>query len=65
VAKQFGLGKGLGALIPEPEPVPLSGGVGDEARDGVLRLPLGKLRPNPDQPRKSSQKRRSLSWTTR
>jgi len=53
VAKQFGLGKGLGALIPEPEPVPLSGGVGDEARDGVLRLPLGKLRPNPDQPRKS------------
>lgn len=53
MAKQFGLGKGLGALIPEPEPVSLSLGMGEESRDGVLRLPLGKLRPNPDQPRKS------------
>jgi ParB family chromosome partitioning protein len=53
MAKQFGLGKGLGALIPEPEPVPLSLGAGEESRDGVLRLPLNKLRPNPDQPRKS------------
>jgi len=53
MAKQFGLGKGLGALIPEPEPVPLSLGAGEEPRDGILRVPLGRLRPNPDQPRKS------------
>lgn len=53
MAKQFGLGKGLGALIPEPEPVPLSLGDGEEPREGILRIPLGKLRPNPDQPRKS------------
>ncbi|MGO8694881.1 MAG: ParB/RepB/Spo0J family partition protein [Rectinemataceae bacterium] len=53
MARQFGLGKGLGALIPEPDPVPLSLGSGEESHDGVLRLPLGKLRPNPDQPRKS------------
>jgi ParB family chromosome partitioning protein len=51
--KQFGLGRGLGALIPEPEPVPLVLGPNDEARDGILRLPLEKLKPNPEQPRKS------------
>jgi ParB family chromosome partitioning protein len=52
--KQFGLGKGLGALIPEPEPVPLAlGGSEEERKDGILRLPLHRLKPNPDQPRKT------------
>jgi len=52
--KQFGLGKGLGALIPEPEPVPLALGASEEERrDGILRLPLHRLKPNPDQPRKT------------
>jgi len=55
VAKpQFGLGKGLGALIPEPEPVPLALGQGAEEKgEGILRLPLHRLKPNPDQPRKT------------
>jgi ParB family chromosome partitioning protein len=56
--QQFGLGKGLGALIPEPEPVPI---VEDGAevsssgheQGGVLRLPLGRIEPNPEQPRKT------------
>jgi len=54
VAKQqFGLGKGLGALIPDPVPLALGpqGGAA-EARDGILRLPLHRLKSNPDQPRK-------------
>jgi ParB family chromosome partitioning protein len=55
VAKpQFGLGKGLGALIPEPEPVPLAlGQLEADKRDGILRVPLHRLKPNPDQPRKT------------
>lgn len=55
--KQFGLGRGLGALIPEPEPVPLAlgqlGSGAEERREGILRLPLHRLKPNPDQPRKN------------
>jgi ParB family transcriptional regulator, chromosome partitioning protein len=47
MAKQFGLGKGLGALIPETEAAE-AGTV-----EGVRSLPLSRLRPNPDQPRKS------------
>jgi ParB family chromosome partitioning protein len=57
MARQFGLGKGLGALIPEPEVVAaivdspaLPGAVNAE---GLKTLPLGKLRPNPEQPRRS------------
>lgn len=51
MAKQFGLGKGLGALIPESE-------IDSQAADGasgggIVTLPIGKLRPNPDQPRRS------------
>lgn len=51
MAKQFGLGKGLGALIPESdmESVANDGVPGD----GIRKLPIGKLRPNPDQPRRS------------
>jgi len=56
--QQFGLGKGLGALIPEPEPVPIVED-GSEASSGaheqgsILRLPLGRIEPNPEQPRKT------------
>jgi ParB family chromosome partitioning protein len=56
MARQFGLGKGLGALLPETEslpPVPIVRSGGEDVRDGILRLPLGKLRPNPEQPRKT------------
>ncbi len=85
MAKQFGLGKGLGALIPDPEPVPVhpeqaatdatrAGPNGQEAAParglgglpsggsaqgtgvragGILRVPLGRVEPNPDQPRKN------------
>ena len=76
MAKQFGLGKGLGALIPESDLEPVattgepsangsppslpaedsSGGaspVGQMAERGLLRLPLGRIEPNPDQPRKT------------
>ncbi len=54
---KFGLGKGLGALIPESEvEVPLETREG-EARpaeaEGLRRVPLGRLFPNPDQPRKN------------
>jgi ParB family transcriptional regulator, chromosome partitioning protein len=60
MAKQFGLGKGLGALIPEPEvaaavvdrPLPGSGD-GPFSVEGLVTLPLAKLRPNPEQPRRS------------
>ena len=63
MAKQFGLGRGLGALIPEPEvaqavvdrPLPEAGAVpgGQAAIEGFKILPLAALRPNPDQPRRS------------
>jgi ParB family chromosome partitioning protein len=45
VAKEFGLGKGLGALIPDSDQA--------SSAEGVRTLPLSKLRPNPDQPRRS------------
>ncbi len=60
--QQFGLGKGLGALIPDSDlaPVmaqpPISGDMassGDSGDRGFIRLPLGKIEPNPDQPRKT------------
>jgi len=56
VAK-FGLGKGLGALIPESEVEIHLEDLEGEARpvptDGLRNVPLGKLVPNPDQPRKT------------
>jgi len=52
MAKQFGLGKGLGALIPEPDIAQVLGET-SEGGDGVRTLPIGKLRPNPDQPRRT------------
>jgi ParB family transcriptional regulator, chromosome partitioning protein len=56
--QQFGLGKGLGALIPEPEPVPIvdegnEASPGAHEQGGILRLPLGRIEPNPEQPRKT------------
>lgn len=56
--QQFGLGKGLGALIPEPEPVPIvedgaEAPASGHEQGGVLRLPLGRIEPNPEQPRKT------------
>lgn len=56
--QQFGLGKGLGALIPEPEPVPIveegsEASSGAHEQGGILRLPLGRIEPNPEQPRKT------------
>ena len=47
MAKQFGLGKGLGALIPETDSDETTAG------EGVRSLPLSRLKPNPDQPRRS------------
>lgn len=48
MAQKGGLGKGLGALIPtwEDEPSRPSG------QDQVMRLPIGSISPNPQQPRK-------------
>ena len=84
--RTFGLGKGLAALIPDPEPVPIEeestagaasagepaavgGGAGPfggarppsaqagdspaNAAGNILRVPLGRIVPNPDQPRKA------------
>jgi ParB family transcriptional regulator, chromosome partitioning protein len=59
VAKQFGLGKGLGALIPEPDIAAVLADGQDAAAaraaagEGVRKLPLTKLKPNPEQPRRS------------
>lgn len=53
---KFGLGKGLGALIPESEVEvhleSLEGGSRPVPTDGLRSVPLGKLVPNPNQPRK-------------
>jgi ParB family chromosome partitioning protein len=73
--KQFGLGRGLGALIPDSELEPVraelpeaEGEAGSAetgqganaaqsvqpvAERGLVRLPLGRIEPNPDQPRKT------------
>lgn len=52
MAKQLGLGKGLGALIPEPDIAQVLG-ESAEGADGVKNLPIDRLRPNPDQPRRT------------
>ena len=61
MAKQFGLGKGLGALIPDTDILAAvvdkgpSGAAAEatQGAEGLATLPLSKLRPNPDQPRRS------------
>jgi ParB family chromosome partitioning protein len=52
MAKQFGLGKGLGALIPESD-LSEEAATGAGSVEGVTSLPLASLRPNPEQPRRS------------
>ncbi len=44
MSRRSGLGRGLGALIPQGGPAPAS--------SGLLQLPLNKIRANPNQPRK-------------
>jgi ParB family chromosome partitioning protein len=66
--QQFGLGRGLGALIPENdlEPVRIEAEGEDGERSargdgespaategGLVRIALGRIEPNPDQPRKT------------
>ncbi|MGA2545299.1 MAG: ParB/RepB/Spo0J family partition protein [Rectinemataceae bacterium] len=51
MAKQFGLGKGLGALIPDSEFEDTAHG--GAAAEGVCTLPLSRLKANPDQPRRT------------
>jgi ParB family chromosome partitioning protein len=66
MAKQFGLGKGLGALIPEPEiAVAIAEGAPSSQVEGsassgaglplagLCTVPLTELKPNPEQPRRS------------
>jgi ParB family chromosome partitioning protein len=51
MAKQFGLGRGLEALIPGTDPTDKA--PGGESAEGVRSLPLARLKANPDQPRRS------------
>lgn len=44
MSRRSGLGRGLGALIPQGGPAPAS--------SGLLQLPLNQIRANPNQPRK-------------
>jgi ParB family chromosome partitioning protein len=61
MAKQFGLGKGLGALIPDTDILAAvvekgpSGAIAEatQVTEGLATLPISKLRPNPDQPRRT------------
>ena len=53
-AKQRGLGRGLGALIGDFPEEPESG--------AVTKLPLQKVEPNPDQPRRTFDGRSCRLW---
>lgn len=44
LSKKFGLGKGLGALIPEED---------IENSESVLKVKMNLIKPNSDQPRKN------------
>ena len=48
-----GLGRGLGALIPEPEKTDFEGGASVAGGGGPAEVPLASIVPNPWQPRKS------------
>lgn len=50
---KFGLGKGLGALIPEHQQYFTPGTNPADVSSLIQILPLEKLKPNPDQPRKT------------
>ena len=47
-----GLGRGLGALLPEYEELVDA----HDAKDGIVELDLEKVFPNPDQPQKTLTK---------
>jgi ParB family chromosome partitioning protein len=53
VSRRSGLGRGLGALIPQGGPVPGS--------SDLLQLPLNQIKPNPFQPRKQFDEESLLS----
>lgn len=50
---KFGLGKGLGALIPEHQQYFDTSNNPAYVGDSITIVPLSRLRPNPDQPRKT------------
>lgn len=50
---KFGLGKGLGALIPEHQQYFDSSRNPADVGDNITIVPLSRLKPNPDQPRKT------------
>jgi len=50
VARQSGLGKGLGALIPS-DLAPAKGGGGDDDGARLVEIPITSIQPNPNQPR--------------
>lgn len=50
---KFGLGRGLGALIPDSKPYYDAAANSGAAASLVVELELARLKPNPDQPRKT------------
>lgn len=52
VANKSGLGRGLGALIPESAFDSEGRGEREPGSEGVRSIPLGRVKPSPDQPRK-------------
>ncbi len=53
--QKFGLGKGLGSLIPkkiQDDVIPKTSPVFEGLKDQIFQIPLEKIFPNPDQPRK-------------
>src|ERR1700722_7789119 len=53
MARKPGLGKGLGALIPESEDVTTVTTTIDQSQGPLRRVPVQSIRPNPYQPRKA------------
>ncbi|MGH6729295.1 MAG: ParB/RepB/Spo0J family partition protein, partial [Sphingomicrobium sp.] len=46
-----GLGRGLSALLGDAEAAAGSAGQPDDRKDGVREIEIGRIRPNPEQPR--------------
>ena len=53
MARKPGLGKGLGALIPENETTSAAEPTATQSEGPLRRVPLQSIRPNPFQPRKA------------
>jgi len=62
MAKKIGLGRGLDALIQERKIVPPDAAQ-DGENSGVIKLPVGQVKGNPDQPRKQFDKERLAELT--